>query len=247
MNFADQEEIAERQKKRGKKRRNDVVWNSLTAIFLIASVAAVGYFLLLFSNPAAAMNPFPPPTLPALVQLPTSTPTLYVLPATWTPTVTSTSTPAPTVAEQTVTLPAGQTPTIIVPDSNAEYPFEPKSDPIPMANTVFHTNGNCNWQGVAGQVVDIQGRPIIGLMVHLQGYYNGKTIEQTTLTGGAQEWYGKSGYEFILSETTPIDSQGQLSVQLTDQSYMAVSKKVIFNTYSSCDKNLILINFQQVK
>lgn len=247
MNFADQEEIAERQKRRGQKRRNDVVWNSLTALFLIASFAAVGYFLVLFSNPAASLNPFPPPTLPALVQLPTSTPTLVLLPATWTPTVTSTLTPAPTVAESTVTLPAGETPTLIATDPNAKYPFAPKSDPVPMANTVFHPNGNCNWQGVAGQVVDIQGRPILGLMVHLQGYYNGKTIEQTTLSGGAQEWYGKSGYEFILSETTPIESQGQLFVQLTDQSYMPVSNKVVFNTYASCEKNLILINFQQVR
>ena len=247
MNFIDQEEIAERQRRRSKKRRNDVVWNSLTAIFVMATVGAVLYFLLLFSNPASAMNPFPPPTLPVLVQLPTSTPTQVMLPPTWTPTVTFTLTPKPTVDDMTQVLPQGETPTPYATDPNAEFPFAPKSDPVAMANTVFHTDGTCNWQGIAGQVVDIQGRPVLGLMIHLSGYYNGKRIDQTTLSGGAQEWYGKSGYEFVLSTETPIDSIAQLSVQLTDTAYVAISDKIVFNTYSDCSKNLILINFQQVK
>ncbi len=247
MNFIDQEEIAERQKRRSKKRRNDVVWNSLTALFVLATLAAVLFFLTLFANPGSAMNPFPPPTLPVLVQLPTSTPTTVKLPPTWTPTVTITVTPKPPVAGETSTLPQVETSTPYITDPNAEYPFAPKSDPIAMANTVFHTTGTCNWQGVAGQVVDIQGRPVLGLMIHLSGYYNGKRIDQTTLSGVAQEWYGKSGYEFVLSTDTPIDSTAQLSVQLTDTAYVAISDKIVFNTYADCSKNLILINFQQVK
>lgn len=247
MNFIDQEEIAERQRRRSQKRRNDTVWNILTTLLVLATVSAIFFFLFLFSNPNTALNPFPPPTLPVLVQIPTSTPTQVMLPPTWTPTVAITMTPEPTIEEATATFPSGETPTPYATDPNAEYPFAPKSDPIAMANTVFHTDGNCNWQGVAGQVVDIQGRPVLGLMIHLSGYYNGKSIDQTTLSGGAQEWYGKSGYEFVLSTGQPIDSVGRLSVQLTDTAYVAISDKIVFNTYADCQKNLILINFQQVK
>jgi len=241
MNFADQEEIAERQNKRNRKRRNNVIWNLLTALFVIASLAAIGYFVVLFSNPAVSINPFPPPTMPVLIEIPTSTPTLV---KTWTPTLTGTPVP---VAGVTYTLPEGTTPTPLVTDSNAKYAFALKSDPNAIANTVFHPDGNCNWQGVAGQVVDLQGRAVVGLMVHLRGVYNGKAIDQTTLTGGAQAWYGESGYEFVLGNT-PIDSTALLSIQLSDQSsVVAISDKVVFNTYSACEKNLILINFQQVK
>jgi hypothetical protein len=68
----------------------------------------------------------------------------------------------------------------------------------------------------------------------------------TTLSGGAQAWYGESGFEFVLGDT-PIDSTNQLTIQLEDQSYMAISNKVALSTYSACDKNLVLVNFQQVR
>ncbi len=115
-----------------------------------------------------------------------------------------------------------------------------------MNVTVFHTDGDCNWQGVAGQVVDLQGRAVVGMLVRLTGIYNGKSVTMTTLTGGAQAWYGESGYEFVLGDK-PVDSTGLLSVQLTDQSFLPVSEKAVFDTYASCEKNLILINFKQVR
>jgi hypothetical protein len=250
MNFADQEEIAERQKHRNRKRQNTMIWNILTAVFVVASVLAIIYFGLLFANPANALNPYPPPTLPALIQIPTSTPTLVQLPATWTPTASLTAvptdTPVPTAAE-TETPAIGTTSTPYpTADSSAHYPFASKGDPAPYANTIFHPDKDCKWQGIAGQVWDIQGRPLIGYRVHLWGYYNGKTVDLTTLSGGAQAWYGESGYEFVIG-SSPINSTGKLSVELEDQSYMAISNKVTVNTYADCDKNLVLVNFQQVK
>lgn len=245
MNFADQEEIDERQKRRAQKKHKDVIWNSLTTIFVTASVAAIAYFLFLFVNPSTSLNPYPAPTRPALLQLATSTPTIVSLPATWTPAPISTATPEPTHAiTETPASDVTSTPMV----SSGQYIFAPKSEPVAMENTVFHPSMDCNWQGVAGQVWDIQGRPFTNLVVHLKGYYNGKNIDQTTLTGGAAGWIGESGYEFVLElGSAPIDTTGMLTIQLEDNSYIPISDKVTFNTYASCDKNLILINFQQVR
>ena len=115
-----------------------------------------------------------------------------------------------------------------------------------MANIVFHTDADCDWQGVAGQVVDLQGRPVVGTLVRLSGFYGDRTIEMTALTGGAQAWYGESGYEFVLGRK-PLESTAALFVQLIDQSLRPISARVVFNTYSTCDKNLMLINFKQVR
>ena len=249
MNFADQEEIDERQKQRNRKRQNTMVWNILTAVFVVASVFAVIYFVLLFANPANALNPYPPPTLPALIQIPTSTPTLVQLPPTWTPTAISTHEPTitPIPVQDTDTPSVGITSTpYATADNSAKYPFASKGAPSAVANTVFHPDKDCKWQGIAGQVWDIQGRPLIGYRVHLWGYYNGKNVDLTTLSGGAQAWYGESGYEFVIGNS-PLDSTGNLSIELEDQSYMAISNKVTVDTYSACDKNLVLVNFQQVK
>jgi hypothetical protein len=246
MNFADQEEIAERQKQRRKKTQRNQIWDILSIFFLIATVVAICYFAILFANPASSVNPFPPPTLPALIQIPTSTPTPVRLPPTWTPAPTNTPTLAPSPTSE-ITLPAdtGSAPQPTS-DQTAKYPFAIKGDPVAMANTVFHSDLNCNWQGVAGQVLSIQGSHMVGYRVHLQGYYNGKTIDLTTLSGGAQAWYGESGYEFKIGDT-PIDSTAKLTLQLEDQSGMAISDKVVLNTYSDCNKNLVLVYFQQVK
>jgi hypothetical protein len=111
---------------------------------------------------------------------------------------------------------------------------------------VFHPNKDCKWQGIAGQVWDIQNRALVGYRVHLQGFYNGKSIDLTTLSGTAQAWYGESGYEFVIGDKA-IDSTGQLSIQMEDQSNMVISNKVVLNTYSDCTKNLVMVNFQQVR
>jgi hypothetical protein len=250
MNFADHEDFAERKRRRERRQRSDMVWNLLTGVMLIASVLLIGAMLLTFSNPYIAMNPFPPPTMPVLAVLSSSTPTRVVLPATWTPTTPPIQTPKPVqvtvTPEPTIIIPTAPGITPLPTDPNALFPFAVKSQPVAMANTVFRPDSNCNWQGVAGRVEDLQGRPVVGILIRLTGVYNGKTVEMTTLSGGAQAWYGESGYEFQLGQKA-IDSVSALSVQLTDQGLLPISDRVIFNTYSTCDKNLILINFKQVR
>lgn len=61
------------------------LWNILTIAALLALTGVTLIFLTIFINPATPINPFPPPTLPAELVLPSATPRLKALPATWTP------------------------------------------------------------------------------------------------------------------------------------------------------------------
>ena len=247
MNYLDHEELAARSRRYKRKQQRDLVWNVLTGLALLATFSLVAVLALIFSNPAIGLNPFPPPTMPVLVDLSTPTPSLVFLPATWTPEPAATNTPAVvTATTAAIASPTQSAPTFAPTQADGVYPFALESNPIAMAGTVFHTDGDCNWQGVAGRVVDLQGRPVIGMRVKLTGIYNGKSIELTTLTGGASAWYGESGFEFVLGDK-PYESTQSLAIQLNDQSFLPISEQVIFDTYATCDKNLILINFKQVR
>ena len=93
MQFIDESELKRRELRRERQRKRDSLWNVLSSLVVLATVCLVGYFLILFSNPQVAMNPYPPPTMPVLVVLPTSTATPLSLPPTWTSTPRPTETP----------------------------------------------------------------------------------------------------------------------------------------------------------
>ncbi|MCX6053788.1 MAG: hypothetical protein NTZ74_02515 [Chloroflexi bacterium] len=249
MNFADHEELAERQKRRKRRRQHDVVWNLLTGFVLFGTVSLVGMLLLINSNPFIALNPFPPPTLPVLIVIPSATPTLVEMPATWTPTIPPTGTPQPLILTATpeplATSTSTPLPTIDYSQGGSTYPFALQGVPAEVRSVVFKPETGCEWQGVAGTVVDMQGKAKLQIAVELKGVYNGKTIDMKTISGTHTQ-YGESGYEFQLN-IVPIESSGSLSIQLVDQSFLPLSDQVIFNTYATCDKNLILINFKQVR
>jgi len=64
--------------------RNPVL-NILTLIALLALCGVSAIVLNVFFNPDSALNPFPPPTLPVGIVLPSETPTPQKMPPTWTP------------------------------------------------------------------------------------------------------------------------------------------------------------------
>ncbi len=101
--------------------------------------------------------------------------------------------------------------------------------------------------GVGGQVLDANGAPVVGLMIRLGGTLPGVNLPANfiTLTGVALN-YGRSGYEFKLADK-PIASTRALWLQLLNQSSGPLSEKVYFDTYNSCEKNLIIIDFKQVR
>jgi hypothetical protein len=62
-----------------------IILDILTILTLVG-VCIVGIVgVSIYANPASAFNPFPPPTLPASIVLPSGTPTPVNMPPTWTP------------------------------------------------------------------------------------------------------------------------------------------------------------------
>ena len=125
------------------------------------------------------------------------------------------------------------------------YAFALQNDINAIESTLFRPNYGCNWAGVAGQVFDLQGRPVMGVRVWLRGTFNGEQVSYLSLTLESSP-YGPSGFEFTLGDT-PINSTGKLSIQLFDQANIPISERVYFDTYEDCQKNLILINFKQIR
>ncbi len=114
------------------------------------------------------------------------------------------------------------------------------------SSLAFHPDAGCNWMGVAGQVFDLSGAPVSGQQVRVGGSLLGAPIELLSLTGVTTA-YGNNGfYEFTLGEK-PVNSTGTLWVQLLDQSGLPMSDKIYFDTYDACEKNLIFVNFKQVR
>jgi hypothetical protein len=234
------------------------IWNTLTVLVLLSTLCLVVVFASIFINPNSSLNLFPPPTLPPAAEMPTITPTpLVILPPTWTlsPTIepTSTFTPLPTLTPTpTVTPFVLVSPTFTPSPSKAPaggFAFVVQGNgPVAIVN-IAHPELGCNWLGVAGNVVDMSGAPVTQLIVTLGGTINGKPVHSsgvmTSLTGLFRQ-YGEAGFEFVLGDK-PVASKGTLWVQLGDQAGLVLSEKVYFDTFNDCEKNLILINFKQVR
>ncbi len=70
-------------------------WDVLSSLLIIATIAVILVVGIIFVNPNTSLNPFPYPTMPQLLSIPTSTATPVLLPPTWTPTPKVTATPNP--------------------------------------------------------------------------------------------------------------------------------------------------------
>jgi hypothetical protein len=230
-----------------------LVWNVLTALALLATILTGAVYALLFLNPQTGFNPFPPEPLPAEVTFPTVTPTpRIVLPPTWTPTAspepTSTETPAPTEPLPTETPAVEESPTPLVeitPTRSGEMPYAvQQGNPVAILNFA-HQDLGCNWTGVAGQALSLNGAPVVGLLVQLRGTWAGSPVDLLGMTGTATQ-YGAGGYEFTLGDQ-PAVSNGRLWVQLFDQAMTPLSDQVPFDTFADCEKNLVHINFKQTR
>mgnify|MGYP000867933185 FL=1 len=170
--------------------------------------------------------------------------------ATATPLPTATLDPTPTI-EFTATASATEIPT----ETATPQPtptFELISDsfkfqegsPVYMPNFVHIAEG-CAWQGVAGQVFGTDGKPMVNYVLRLTGTFNGVQVNQIGLTGSILNTpYGPGSYEFILGNTA-IDSENQLFLQLFTHDGNELTNLIPLTTYSSCSKNLEILNFQQ--
>ena len=64
------------------------------------------------------------------------------------------------------------------------------------------------------------------------------------MTGLAPQ-YGQGGFEFTLANQL-IATTGTLWIQLLDQQNLPLSERIYFDTYNDCEKNLVIIYFNQV-
>jgi hypothetical protein len=249
---------------RVKKPIPDKTWNRLSAILLVVTIM-IGFIMVsIFVNPHTSLNPFPPVVIPPRVVIPSPTPTQTstdIPTATYTPQPTETpyptntpepsetpvpDTPVPVIATDAsiTTLPGTIYPTLKATTSAYSFIVQPGS-PAAVSSSIMRPDGGCQWMGVGGQVVDMQGAPIVGLRVQLYGSLHGKIKAITSLTGTVDR-YGPAGYEITISDF-PTSTTHTLWLQLFNQAGGALSDKVYFDTYSGCEKNLIVIHFKEVK
>lgn len=115
--------------------------------------------------------------------------------------------------------------------------------PAKLANFLQPAAG-CNWTGVGGQVFDTNDLPVTGVIVEVGGKLEGSDILKLTLTGGSQT-LGTGGFEVPLTDHV-VASTHELYIQLFDLDGKPLSDQTFFDTYPSCDQNLVLINFVAV-
>jgi hypothetical protein len=225
------------------------IWDLLSVLILLMTCGLVIYFGMIFINPSSSMNPLPPVIVTAY-QSPTPTITPLGLDATWTPQPTPILSPTATLAPTFTPIPSATsfslTPASATPKATntPKAPFSATVDEVQSDIFPHLQAAACNWQGVGGSVVDANNSDIIGMTVRLVGSYNGKTIDNITVSGISTD-YGRSGFEFMLG-TTPVTSKGSLYLQLLDQtSGLPLADNVYINTSSDCKKNLVLVHFKK--
>jgi hypothetical protein len=235
-----------------------ILWNVLTIGIVLLTLCCCCYFLIVFTNPYLSLNPFPPNTPVAPLQLPTATWTPISLPPTWTPTVTPIP-PEKATLRPTFTPIFTETPLVLfspmptdtaLPTETLSPTPEPTGVPFTVSvkyvdSAIIHPDLGCNFFGVGGSVFDLKDNPFKGLVVSLSGRAGGKVIQQLTVSGTAPA-YGQSGFEFNLG-TKPVDSQGTLFVQLLDQAGLPLSPKTPFDTHADCAKSLPIVRFEQIR
>ncbi len=220
------------------------LWDMLSILTLLVTLCIGAYFVAVFTTPNASFNLLNP----VRNQPPTPTITQIQPPATWTftppgPTETATLTLLPTFTlEPSPTVVSLITPSITpTPTRTPKAPFTATVTYID--STIIHADAACNWQGVAGTIVDADNADMIGIAVRLTGFYNGKSKNELTVSGITPA-YGQSGFEFVLG-TVPIPSDGLLTIQILDQAGLPLSGNIPINTYGDCTKNLVLVKFKK--
>ena len=218
-------------------RLSRVIWSLGAVYFLCMAVFLVAFFALTYINPNHPYNPWPPvPQQAAATTEPTATPVTPTDTATATeePTATVTKTSTPTQAPEETEVPtetgtAGpvitQTPTsTLSPEEEATLTSSAWFEVLDGDPTYLAHPDGCDGMYVAGNVTDLDDEPLVFMLVRLQGVLSGESL----------------GVEDVVS--------GTVYVQLYDpETEKAVSDLEVFNTFDDCSRNLVMINFEQVR
>ncbi len=213
-----------------------------TLLILILIVISLYVFGTIFINPNSSMNPFRVPSLPPFIELPTLTPTMRSLPATWTPT----SWAGSAVSTQSVNPQNTDVVSNSLPTPQGGYTYILEGQPAGVAGSLFRSGKACEWMGVGGRVTDMQGAAVKGLIVRVGGTVSGIRLDERITVTGIAPSYGISGYEFTLGNV-PLALNNAFWIRLEDVSQQPLSDTIFFNTYADCKRNLILINFKKIR
>lgn len=204
------------------------------------------------TTPTPTRTPLPPTFTPTPTETLTPTPTHTETP-TPLPTATITDTPAPTLtpsltftpsASDTPTpthTPTGPTPTFTA--SPSPFLFSLR-EPVQYVRN-FANSAQCAWQGVGGQVINLNGTPFVGnLLVHVfNNNFSGKVpIGSNSLYGIAGPNGENSGWEIRVENNV---NSLLYFVQLESQNGVPVSETVQLQFNSSCDANVAIVTFVQ--
>lgn len=208
-------------------------------------------------TPSQTITPTIPPSV-TWTQIPTLTASLtFTIPPTLTdapsatigptdiPSETPTIAPSLTITNTLVVTPTDVpsiTPTL---GNFTPQPTVPPPSPFPFSlrdSQVIYTlnfanTAGCSWQGIGGQVFDMNGQPLTQVRVHVFG----AGIDQFT-TSGSNTLYGISGWEVPLS--TSLTNNTYL-VELQSAQGTIISPQVAVTFTQDCSKNLALVNFEQ--
>lgn len=160
---------------------------------------------------------------------PTLTPTIGAALPTNTSTPTSTPTPTDTATP-------GPSPTVT--NTRSPFPFT-KDLTSPQFLQNYANNAGCDWMGIAGIVLDVNGNPVAHGEYVVHVWDSG--IDVRVVVGDATA-YGPSGYEQFLYNEPRFQEN---NVQLETRNGTAVSQVYRLQTRTSCNENLIRFDFIQ--
>ncbi|MEL6269603.1 MAG: hypothetical protein AAFV33_19990 [Chloroflexota bacterium] len=198
----------------------------------------------------------PPPTLPptftptpTITITPSITPTLTFTPSS-TPTITDTPSLTPTLSSSltpTFTLTPTATNTSSLPsatptDTRSPFPFTLRGGEVVFTPNRYNSAG-CAYQGVGGQVFDLQGQ---GINSGIRVVVVDETGSEFGAPAGSNSNYGGNGGYEIGVDSQP-NSRNYFVQLRTISTNVVISPEVPIRFPSDCDRNVAIVNWIQTR
>jgi len=122
------------------------------------------------------------------------------------------------------------------------FPFILQSGTPAYIKNFAHPSEGCDWLGIAGQVFDENGNPLLNKIVIVTGIIEEEELEIIGVTGVPEaDIYGPGGFEIQVADHV-FASENALDIQVFNLDGIPISDSISFNTLADCGKNLIIIN-----
>ncbi|GEM_PF-3093759 len=148
--------------------------------------------------------------------------------------------PTPTPLPPALT-PAPQVPTVTAPAALPDLmAFGLAGNRVVYTTQFTHPDLGCNWQGLGGQVLGMQGEPLTGFTIRVEGVTDPTLVLETV--SGAETAYGPSGWELQLAGG-PNSHVYRVTLY---QGQRRVSDPKVVAFPNDCARNLGIMNFNQL-